>query len=342
MTRAWIPRLAGWVPVLCLLLWLAGCGGSSDDGFTVTLSATHVAVSAGQSTELHWYSSGSPVVESSNFGAVSASGKVTVTPAATTTYTLTVREGEARATASVTITLAPAPPAPVAGATASEPFFVPTDNYFLSQSTPFLYANQFADVHYPLPIAYAVGNAPAGFVLPAESERSVRAWAQADPRITVVSGVPVGSERVKVFLVPTIQFGTQQNIIGLTRYYPGSVPYYEVYVSTQDPQTKDLRSLSEIRKTLAHELGHVWGLGHSPDSRDLMYYRTTTQQGTTPETFLTLGDALTLWTTLTNRLIVWVPTRPPVSFGGAGVQALPADRARLRAEDGVVVCVYPR
>ncbi|MHB9024966.1 MAG: matrixin family metalloprotease [Armatimonadota bacterium] len=236
-----------------------------------------------------------------------------------------------------------APPQPVAGATPLDPFYVVTSNYFTTQTGEISPNSQFADAHYPIPFSYVreVPDAPE-FLLPEQNELAIQAWAQADLRVTIISGVPVGQERVKVLLTGPIEYDGQPGIIGLTRLISGGTnPRFEVYVTTRDPYTNEVRVTSDMAKTLSHELGHVFGLGHSPDQRDLMYYRDNGLQGATTWTFLTYGDAITIWTTLNNRRINWVETRPTISYPATPqVRTTRRDGPVRIPNDGTVIDVY--
>jgi hypothetical protein len=239
-----------------------------------------------------------------------------------------------------------APPAPQQGPTALDPFYIGTLNYFTlytSSTRPFSTDVQYADHDYPVSVAYDSPAPVAGFQLPLESERAVAAWAAADPRVTVVSGAAPDTSRIRVHLVETIDYNGSQNIIGLTRMLVGGPqPGFEVFVATRDALTGLPMTVADLEKTLTHELGHTLGLGHSPDSRDLMYYRANGQQGATFRTFLTYGDAVTVWTTLSNRHINWVPDRPAISYPAQPVVTATSRVAHVRDADGVVVCVYRR
>jgi prepilin-type N-terminal cleavage/methylation domain-containing protein/prepilin-type processing-associated H-X9-DG protein len=77
---------------------------------SVSLSASPSAIEAGQSSTLTWSSTDAASVDSSNFGASSLNGSVTVSPTSTTEYTITVRNGNKKATAKATVTVnAPQP-----------------------------------------------------------------------------------------------------------------------------------------------------------------------------------------------------------------------------------------
>ncbi|MHB9132368.1 MAG: matrixin family metalloprotease [Armatimonadota bacterium] len=246
-----------------------------------------------------------------------------------------------------------APPAPQQGQTALDLFFVNTSNYFneyTSTTAPFDSGSQFASGHYPIPVSYDPKvTEPAGFSLQTDSELAFETWAQADPRVAIISGVAVGQERIRVMLVDSITYGSANNILGLTKLISGgSNPHMEVYLARLDPITHEQMSNSELDKILTHELGHTLGLGHSPNQRDLMYYRDSDQQGSTRRTFLTFGDAMALWSTLNNRQINWVPDRPTITPASKELAPVASSGPRGPASvtvtdtDGTVIDVYPR
>jgi predicted Zn-dependent protease len=241
-----------------------------------------------------------------------------------------------------------APPAPTAGVTPFERFFVQTENYFTTQAAPFDPSVQFANVHYPVPVAYQL---PQDVVPPAtfkslveESEDAIRNWAAADPRVTVVSGVtPNTTERIHITLANSIEYQGLQGILGLTMLTSGANdPRYYITIAVLDPYTQQPLTVNEVRKTLLHELGHALGLGHSPDERDLMHAKANSKQGDVPLKFLTFGDALTIWTTLNNRRIDWVQSRPIITTAQPSVRITSAPEVRIAEDDGEVVCIYTR
>jgi len=242
-----------------------------------------------------------------------------------------------------------APPAPQLGKTALDYFFVKTANYYTlytDATAPFSPSYQLADNHYPIPIAYLQSPAPEGFDMATETEAAIRGWAQADPRVSAISGAPVGSERVSVVLTESISYQGLSNIIGLTKVnYDSNGPHFEVFVATKDPYDNTPMTNAELRKTLYHEMGHALGLGHSPDMHDVMYPSVTALQGQTFKTFLTYGDAMAIWSTLNNRHINWVQDRPTVTQADQAAGALSTDvkaTARVTDTGGQVVCVYTR
>jgi hypothetical protein len=231
------------------------------------------------------------------------------------------------------------PPPPKAGTSASDLFAVVTENYFYKytgQTQPFSEGSQFTSEMYPIPLSYVVNTPePAGFTLKASVEEAIRTWATADPRISILSGA-TGDARVTVQLVDRIQYSTYNNVLGLTKIISGGRdPRFIVYIVTKDPLSGAALPVTEIARTITHELGHAFGLGHSNDERDLMCAHSSPEQGLTPVTFLTFGDAMAMWTTLNNRRINWNPTQAAILPAAAMVTAVP--RA---AEPGTVVCVY--
>jgi hypothetical protein len=233
-----------------------------------------------------------------------------------------------------------APPAPVKGVTPTQPFYVDTLNYFplyTAGTAPFSFDAQLASGHYPVPMAYlAEAPGPAGFDVKTESEVALRLWNQADPRIAIVSGVAGGHEMVIVDLVESITYNGINNILGLTEMYGG--PYFRVRIAVIDPITHEPMPANELQKTLAHELGHVFGLGHAPDPRDLMHYRANALQGQIPRYFVTYGDAMAVWSTLNYRRVNYVP-RDAVT---QALQAFTEPTAESTRGAGTVVCVYTK
>jgi len=242
------------------------------------------------------------------------------------------------------------PPAPALGKTPADLFYYNSPNYFYlytKDTAPFDPGSQFTDHNYPVPLYYqTVVSPPDGFVLKDQSEFAIQLWAQADPRVTVISGVGASDSRVKVFLVNSINYNNMNDIIGLTKLVGSSSdPHFEVYVAILDPVSQSAMSNLELLKTLTHELGHAFGLGHSPDQHDLMYFQANGQQGPSPQSFLTHGDAMAIWSTLNNRHINWITTRPVITPFTAAPQAdtaAPRAIARVTDEGGTVVCVYTR
>ncbi|MHB0935833.1 MAG: matrixin family metalloprotease [Armatimonadota bacterium] len=339
-------RIACWglLAFLLLLVW-AGCGGS-DGGGEVSVNLT----AAPEDARLQWTSKNATTVVSSNFNATALSGTKDIYPTETTVYTITVSNGTTEATDSVMVTLPnDQPPSPQPGGS-GEPFAVHTNNYFYlyttQQGLPFPSNYQLSDSRYPASCSYqSIADPPSGFELKTDSESSILVLAEADPRIGIISGVDPGVARIKVSLVETISYDGQTNIIGLTQVrLVDGIPFYDVSVVTVDP-AGGMMPAWEIKRVLVHEFGHVFGLGHAPDSRDLMYYQSNSNQGSTPATFLTLGDATAQWTTLNARSIVWHPERPTITQGGGGTMIrrdLQFRHKRVNPEDGPVLCVTSR
>lgn len=339
-------RFACWglLALLLVLVW-AGCGDGGGDG-AVSVSLTV----APEKARLQWTSKNATAVVSSNFNATTLNGTMDIYPTETTVYTITVSNGREEATDSVVVTLSSdQPPSPQPGGV-GEPFAVHTNNYYYLYSTqhglPFSSNFQLSDALYPPSCSYqSVAGPPDGFELKADSENSILVLAQADPRIGIISGVTPDEARIKVSLVETITYGSQTNIIGLTQVrLVGGVPYYDVSVVTVDP-AGGMMPAWEIKRVLTHEFGHVFGLGHAPDLRDLMYFQSNINQGSTPETFLTLGDATAQWATLNARSIVWHPERPTIIQAGGStiIRRDPAFRHKhINPADGPVLCMMTR
>lgn len=235
-----------------------------------------------------------------------------------------------------------APPPPVGGATPDDPFYVVTENYaewYTAGNMPFDPGVQFTSAQYPIPVAYVDNSSHAvAFSVRAESEQSIRDWAQADPRVCIISGSAPVTARIIVFVQDTVSDGAVTDILGMTKVVRNTnPPRFEVYLAALDPATRQPLSPAALQKTLTHELGHVFGLGHSTDERDLMYYKATPRQGSLHRTFLTLGDALAIWTTLNYRRIDWVSGRPPVT---PARETGDIHATRQPVTDGQVVCIY--
>jgi len=76
---------------------------------TITLSASSPSITQGGSTTLTWSSTNATSVSSSNFGATTINGTITVSPISTTTYNITVSGPGGSATASITISVSSLP-----------------------------------------------------------------------------------------------------------------------------------------------------------------------------------------------------------------------------------------
>ncbi len=97
--------------VLCL--FIAGCGGGSDNGSganpvpTVTIKATPSSITSGANTILEWSSTNGTSVKSSNFEAATMSGSKSFSPSETTTYMIIVAGPGGDSTANITVTVIP-------------------------------------------------------------------------------------------------------------------------------------------------------------------------------------------------------------------------------------------
>jgi len=328
----------GVLALLVVVIW-TGCGGGGGGGGGSQVAVTLTAAPEG--ARLQWTSQNATTVVQSNFGAGTVNGLKDIYPTTTTTYTITVSDGSSQATDSVTVRLQNKPPAPQPGGP-GQPFAVHTDNYYYlytGDTAPFPASYQLTDGQYPASCSYeTLASPPAGFDLKTEAERSVTLLSQADPRISIISGVDPSVARIKVSLVEDISYNGQSNIIGLTKVTSG--PYYDVSVATIDPANGGPMPFYEMQRVLTHELGHAFGLGHAPDTHDLMYYQSNHDQGGTPATFVTLGDAAALWATLNAQSIVWHPDRPPITQSGGGTMVRRDSgfrHKRVTDEGGIVI-----
>lgn len=239
------------------------------------------------------------------------------------------------------------PPSPLASA-----YAVKTTNYYTRYSEgagtqPFPASWQFTNTYYPLPVSTRVLATTAPIIdLATEGDNAVRCWHAADPRICILGGAGTAAARIHLLLEDDITlYGQVSNVIGLTSVEPDNPPAFRVEIATRYNANSDLTlpphyemlTADELKKTIVHELGHAFGLGHSPDPRDVMYFQASqTAQGTSYATFLTYGDAMTLWTTLNARQINWQQF-PAVSAAPA---AAPSATARNLSPRGPVVDIY--
>lgn len=210
---------------------------------------------------------------------------------------------------------------------------------------------QFVNVNYPLPVSYEDTVTGAhDFLLRQETETSIRQWAKADPRTTILSGAAPTLARINIVLEDVVVYNGRNDVIGLTTVVAANRPCFKVEVATKylrtggDPTNPaDYLTMdpAEIGKILMHELGHTLGLGHSPEPRDLMFYRSNDLQGTSYATYLTSGDAVTLWDTLNLQAIKWYPSRPAVAAAAA---QMTVTRRSMGAQEprGAQVCVYTK
>ena len=241
------------------------------------------------------------------------------------------------------------PPMPVLSAL----FPVNTPNYYYlynqGGSPAFSLSSQFRSDLYPIPVSYQQSTTPpTGLVFATETENSILCWSRADPRVCIISGAPTTTARINMVLELDIS-SSQPNIIGLTSISnksPGFIIEIATRYSTgQNPDgTPIYQSLSadDIKKTIAHELGHAFGLGHSPNQSDLMYYKSNDNQGTSYANFLTYGDATAIWTTLNARGVSWQHFPIITQAAGFTKQAQPTVRALEVPSRGPIVDVYTK
>ncbi len=318
---------------------VSGCGGSNENT-QVVLTAKSTTITQGSSTVLEWSSVNATSVKSSNFNANSVNGYIAVSPEVSTIYFIIVSGPTGDFTSKVTIYVLPAKPV----SNVPSGWFTTVTSAYPNIGDSFSLQQQIPDSLYPIPCKYSDVSTKSTLIsglesVIVESEEAMKCWNTADPRIAILSRVD-NNAVITVRFIDTITYGTATNILGLTTVSgtEGS-PVYDIQVAMIDPvEGSPLMKAWEIRRVLIHEIGHVFGLGHSDNKNDVMYFRSQENQGSTYTTYLTLGDALTLWVKLNTKQINWVPTRPVITISAP----VGMNRDYYKATNGKVIDIYTR